>query len=346
MSARARKASYSKGFCRLDEGATMKGHWAFIPPVAPTVPQAVEPARARNPIDQFVQQRLAQEGLKPSPEADKTTLIRRVTLDLSGLPPTPAEVDAFLADTSDDAYEKLVDRLLENTRYGEHLGRYWLDAARYGDTHGLHLDNERSMWPYREWVIKAFNRNLPFDQFTVEQLAGDLLPNATLDQRVATGFNRCNVSTSEGGSIDDEVLVRYTVDRVETTGTVWMGLTLGCSVCHDHKYDPFTQREFYQLSGFFNSFAEAAMDGNALGPPPILKVPQPEQTAKIEEINQQIVSTRAKIGEELAKIEYVDPMPTAAPALEPKEFVWIDDDLPPGAKAQGTTPWEFVAKAD
>jgi len=330
----------------IDEGAPMKGHWAFTKP-ASVAPPAVAPGqRVNNPIDQFVLQRLGQEGLQPSTEADKTTLIRRVTLDLTGLPPTPAEVDQFLADTSDTAYEKLVDRLLQSSRYGEHMARYWLDAARYGDTHGLHLDNERSMWPYREWVIKSFNRNQPFDQFTIEQLAGDLLPEPTLDQRVATGFNRCNVSTSEGGSIDDEVLVRYTVDRVETTGTVFLGLTLGCSVCHDHKYDPFSQREFYQLSAFFNSFAEAAMDGNALGPPPILKVPQPEQLARQAELDKQLAETREKIGATLAKVEYKDPTPDAQPTLEPTEFVWIDDDVPAGAKPEGDTPWQFIAKAD
>lgn len=328
----------------IDEGAAMKGHWAFSKPIAVPPPAVPAGMRVINPIDQFIGQRLVQEGLQPSREADKTSLIRRVTLDLTGLPPTPEEVDKFLADTGDDAYEKLVDRLLQSSRYGEHMARYWLDAARYGDTHGLHLDNERSMWPYREWVIRSFNINQPFDQFTVEQLAGDLLPEPTLDQRVATGFNRCNVSTSEGGSIDDEVLVRYTVDRVETTSTVFLGLTLGCAVCHDHKYDPFSQREFYQLSAFFNSFAEAAMDGNALGPPPILKVPQADQLNRQAELDRQLTETRGKIASTVAKVEYRDPTPDAAPALEPTDFVWIDDELPAGAKPEGNTPWEFVSK--
>jgi mono/diheme cytochrome c family protein len=239
----------------IDEGATMRGHWSLVAPVRPQPPAVKNEAAVRNSIDRFVVARLEQEGVAPSAEADRTTLIRRVTYDLTGLPPTPAEIDAFLADTANDAYDRLVERLLTNSRYGEQMARYWLDAARYGDSHGLHFDNERSIWLYREWVIKAFNRNLPFDRFTIEQLAGDLLPEATIDQKIASGFNRCNVTTSEGGSIDDEVLVRYTVDRVETTSTVFMGLTLGCSVCHDHKYDPFTQREFYQLYAFFNSLA-------------------------------------------------------------------------------------------
>ncbi|MBI3865981.1 MAG: DUF1553 domain-containing protein [Planctomycetia bacterium] len=331
----------------IDEGATLRGHWAFIAPVRTPLPAVKHELAVRNPIDRFVLARLEQEGLSPSPEADRTTLIRRVTFDLTGLPPTPAEVDAFLSDTSSDAYERLVERLLSNSRYGEHMARYWLDAVRYGDSHGLHFDNERSIWLYREWVIKAFNRNLPFDQFTVEQLAGDLLPNATTDQKIATGFNRCNVTTSEGGSIDDEVFVRYNVDRVETTSTIFMGLTLGCTVCHDHKYDPFTQKEFYQLYSFFNNIAENAMDGNASGPPPIMKVPVPEQAAELAALDQQVGSLRQKIGEELAKIEYVEP-PVAAETnpTEPKEYVWVDDELPSGAKPQGNSPWEFVSKAD
>ena len=192
-------------------------------------------------------------GLHPSAEAEPTTLIRRVYLDLTGLPPTPSEVDAFLADRSDNAYEKLVDRLLDSPRYGEHMARFWLDAARYGDTHGLHLDNYREIWPYRDWVIKAFNANKPFDQFVVEQLAGDLLPNPTLDQLIATGYNRCHVSTSEGGSIEEEVYVRNVVDQVDTNGTVFLGMTIGCARCHDHKYDPVRMKDYYQLFAFFNN---------------------------------------------------------------------------------------------
>ncbi len=198
--------------------------------------------------------------MSPSPEADRITLLRRVTLDLTGLPPTPAEVDAFLSDESPDAYEKVVDRLLRSPHYGEHMARFWLDAARYGDTHGLHLDNFREMWPYRDWVVRSFNRNQPYDQFVIEQLAGDLLPDPTKDQLIATGFNRCHVTTSEGGSIEEEVYVRNVVDRVVTVGTVFMGLTLECTRCHDHKYDSLTMNDFYSLFAFFNS-----LDGNPLG---------------------------------------------------------------------------------
>ena len=264
----------------IDQGAAWSGHWAFLPPRRPPLPAADSAGRdsepTRNAIDHFLRARLDAVGLKPSPPADPVTLIRRVTLDLTGMPPSPAEVDAFAADAAANAYqayERLVDRLLASPRYGEHMARYWLDVVRYGDTHGLHFDNERGLWLYRDWVIRSFNENKPFDAFTVEQLAGDLLPQPTVEQLVATGFNRCNVSTSEGGSIDDEVLMRYAVDRVEAVGTVWLGLTVGCAVCHDHKFDPISQKEFYQLFAFFNSFEENAMDGNALLPPPFQKVP-------------------------------------------------------------------------
>ncbi len=316
----------------IDEGAEWRPHWAFVPVVRPEPPAVRHEELVRNPIDRFVLARLEAEGLEPSPPADRVTLVRRLTLDLTGLPPTPEEVDAFLADASPDAYDRLVSRLLASPRYGEHMARYWLDAARYGDTHGLHLDNERSLWPYRDWVIAAFNRNMPFDRFVIEQLAGDLLPDATREQRVATGFNRCNVSTSEGGSIDEEVRVRYAVDRVETTSTVFLGLTLGCAVCHDHKYDPFTQRDFYQLMAFFNSVAEAAMDGNALLPPPILAVPTPDQEREQDELARQLAQVRQQISAALAQVQYTDPTPDAGHAPEPREVVWIDDDLPPAAQ--------------
>lgn len=334
----------------ISEGAEYEGHWAYIKPQRPTPPPVQNEHLVRNEIDRFLLARLEREGLEPQPEADKLILIRRLTLDLTGLPPTPAEVEAFLSDNSPEAYERLVDRLLESPRFGEHFGRIWLDAARYGDTHGLHLDNERSLWPYREWVIKAFNRNLPFDQFTIEQLAGDLLPQATVDQRVASGFNRCNVTTSEGGSINEEVLVRYAVDRTETMATVWMGLTLNCSVCHNHKYDPITQREFYSLYAFFNSLADQAMDGNALLPPPILKLPTPEQQAQMQELDQRVAATQQEIRAQLAAVTYHDPArtdgPVSAASVLPREVVWIDDDVPVAAQLQGDTPWKWVTAAE
>ena len=332
----------------IEEGAVWRGHWAFLPPSRPEPPSVRHEEDVRNPIDRFVLSRLEAEGLEPSPPAEKETLLRRVSFDLTGLPPSIAEIDAFLADESPEAYERVVERLLASPRYGEHLARYWLDAARYGDTHGLHFDNERSLWPYRDWVIAAFNSNMPFDRFTIEQLAGDLLPNATLEQRIATGFNRCNVSTSEGGSIDDEVLVRYAVDRVETTSTVWLGLTAGCAVCHDHKFDPLAQREFYRLYAYFASVQEQAMDGNALAPPPIIKTPSADQQQELSSLDGEIATLDANLAAELAKFEYQDPTPDEPLTLaERKEFVWIEDDLPAGAKptADGGE-WQFGAAPD
>ncbi len=325
----------------IADGAEFRPHWSFVPPTRPTPPET-KSAWGGNEIDAFVLARLEEAGLVPSPEADKATLLRRVTYDLTGLPPTLAEIEAFLADDSADAYEKVVDRLLASPHYGEHMARDWLDAARYGDTHGLHLDNVRSIWPYRDWVIRAFNQNKPFDEFTVEQLAGDLLPEPTVEQRVATGFNRCNVTTSEGGSIAEEFYVRYTVDRVETTATVWMGLTAGCAVCHDHKFDPITQKEFYQLFAFFNNITERAMDGNALLPPPSVQMPSDQQRQQQKQLQAQIAQLEQQVQTELAKIDYQEPSAPGGPTAsdEPQEFVWIDEALPAGAQPTGS--WNFT----
>jgi len=295
----------------VEQGAPWQGHWSFIPPERPGVPK-VEANWCRNPIDHFVYAKLQAAGLTPAAEASKTALIRRVTFDLTGLPPTIEEIDAFLADTRDDAYASLVDRLLELPHYGEQMARYWLDAARYGDTHGLHLDNMRMIWPYRDWVIRAFNENMRFDRFTIEQLAGDLLPNPSLDQLVATGFNRCNVTTSEGGSIDAEYLVRYGVDRVKTTSTVWLGLSAGCAVCHDHKFDPLTMHDFYSMFAFFNSLTEKAMDGNKADPPPTVRVPLPEQSEEI-----------AAYGEQIAEVE--SQLAALRPKVDAAEQIWEAD---------------------
>jgi hypothetical protein len=266
------------------EGAKYQPHWSFIAPVRPVLPAVKNKRWVRNPVDNFVLARLEQAEVLPALEADRRTLARRVSLDLTGLPPRPEEVDAFVKDKSPQAYERYVDGLLASPRWGEHRGRYWLDAARYADTHGIHFDNYREIWAYRDWVINAFNRNLPFDQFTVEQLAGDLLPEATLDQKIATGFNRCNITTSEGGAIDEEYLVLYARDRTETTSQVWLGLTAGCAVCHDHKYDPLKQKEFYQLSAFFNNTTQKAMDGNVKDTPPVVIVTKPEDHSRWEQL--------------------------------------------------------------
>ena len=242
------------------QGAKYEEHWAFRRPVQPRPPAVGTPGWARNEIDAFVLERMEKAGLKPSAEADRTTLIRRLSLDLIGLPPTPAEVDAFVADTAPDAYEKVVNRLLASPHYGERWARRWLDRARYADTNGYEKDRQRSIWPYRDWVIKALNDDLPFDRFTVEQLAGDMLPNATEDQKVATGFHRNTQINEEGGIDVEEFRFASVVDRVATTGSTWLGLTIQCAQCHTHKFDPITQREYYQFFAFFNNADEPDLD--------------------------------------------------------------------------------------
>jgi hypothetical protein len=276
----------------IAEGAEYQPHWSFITPTRPPVPTVKNPAAVRNPIDAFILTELDKQGLTPAPEADRRTLARRVSLDLTGLPPRVEDVEAFVNDPAPDAYERYVDKMLASSHWGEHRARYWLDVARYADTHGIHIDNYREIWPYRDWVIGAYNRNLPFDQFTIEQLAGDLLPNRTLDQQVASGFNRCNITTSEGGAINEEYLVLYARDRTETTSQVWLGLTAGCAVCHDHKFDPFSQRDFYSLSAFFNNTTQAAMDGNIKDTPPTVLVPRLEDRARWFALDKEIAGVQ------------------------------------------------------
>jgi len=331
----------------IEQGATSSTHWAFEPPRKPALPQVKNAGWPVTEIDRLILARLEAEGLSPAPQAGKTTLIRRVTLDLTGLPPTPREVDAFLSDPSESAYERVVDRLLESPRYGEHMARFWLDAARYGDTHGLHLDNYREIWPYRDWVIRAFNSNKPFDKFIVEQLAGDLLPNPTSDQLTATGYNRCHVSTNEGGSIEEEVYVRNIVDQVDTNGTVFLGLTTGCARCHDHKYDPIRTKDYYQLFAFFNNIDGPPMDGNSARWAPIMQVPVPRQAEALRAALAQIAGLKQQIAAEAANAASAyDIKADAALSEAPRraDFVWIDDSLPMGATPQGDGPWEFVAK--
>jgi hypothetical protein len=235
-------------------GAKYDRHWAFAPPT-----RSAPPGDAKNPIDAFVRQKLSETGLKPSPEADKTTLIRRVSLDLTGLLPSPAEVAAFAADRSPDAYGKLVDRLLASPHYGERQARRWLDVARYADSNGYTVDGNRSIWPWRDWVVNALNADMPFDRFTVEQLAGDLLPKPTVAQLVATGFHRNTAYNEEGGADPEQFRDERTLDRASTTATVWLGVTMGCAQCHDHKFDPVTQADYYRLYAFFNSVDEPSI---------------------------------------------------------------------------------------
>ncbi|MBL8843157.1 MAG: PSD1 domain-containing protein [Planctomycetes bacterium] len=263
----------------IEQGGAYRRHWSFVAPVQAPLPAVQDAAWPRAPLDHFVLARLEAQQLSPSPEAPRETLLRRASLALTGLPPTPGEQAAFLADARPDAYERAVDVLLASTRAAEHQARLWLDLARYGDTHGYHLDNERALWRWRDWVIEAFERNLPYDQFTVEQLAGDLLPDATDAQRLATGFLRCNPTTGEGGLIEEEYLVKYAVDRVNTLGQVWLGLTVGCAQCHDHKFDPLSQRDYYGLFAFLNGIAEKGTDENALLPQPAMKAPRAEEAA-------------------------------------------------------------------
>jgi mono/diheme cytochrome c family protein len=329
----------------VDQGAVWKGHWSYLKVERPPLPPVSDPAWPRTPIDNFIMARLDREGLKPSPEADRATLIRRVSFDLTGLPPTIAEVDAFLADQSMGAYERVVDRLLSSPRYGERMAQKWLDLARYADTNGYHIDNHRDMWRYREWVIGAFNRNLPFDQFTVEQIAGDLLPGAGVDQKIASGFHRNVMVNFEGGADPNEYLTKYIVDRVTTTATVFLGSTLACTECHDHKYDPFTQREFYQLYAYFNSVPEQGLDGQKENPKPSLRVPSPEQTAELEKYRGELAAVEAQIQADLAKALVEPPTPLPALSAEPRETVWVDDELPQDASPAGddkATSWQWV----
>ncbi len=272
----------------IEQGAPWKEHWAFKAPEKAAVPAG------RNAIDYFIQAKLEAEGLKPGVAADRRTLARRVALDLTGLPPEPADVEAFVADKAPNAYERMVDKFLASPRYGEHRARYWLDAARYADTHGIHVDNYREMWPYRDWVIGAFNKNMAWDKFAVEQIAGDMLPNRTLEQQVASGFHRCGISTNEAGIIEDEVLAIYAKDRVDTTGTVFMGLTIGCATCHDHKFDPLTQKDFYALAAFFRNTTQHTMDDNKPDPPPIVVVPRAEDRARWEALQKEMATLEAK----------------------------------------------------
>ena len=310
----------------IAEGAEYQEHWAFVAPVRPPFPKIENrKSKIQNPIDAFILARLEKEKLTPSPEADRRTLIRRVTLDLTGIVPTADEVEAFVADKSPDAYAKIVDRLLASPRYGEHRARYWLDYARYADTHGIHFDNYRAIWPYRDYVIRAFNANKPFDTFVREQLAGDLLPAKNFDQLAATGFVRCNLTTNEGGTITEEVYVNQTRDRVEAFGATFLGLTTGCAACHDHKFDPISQKDHYALAAFLGNTAEKPWDLNIAEPPPVLRLPKPETQASAEFVLKARAELWQKLDERRARAESLvsawltagnRPQPVATDGLE------------------------------
>jgi hypothetical protein len=289
----------------VEQGAKWGQHWAFVPlprevPV-PVITNHRSPIA--NPIDAFVLARVEKEGLKPAPEATREAWLRRVTLDLTGLPPTLAEIDAFLKDDSPTAYEKVVDRLLASPRYGERMAADWLDLARYADTHGYQMDRARPMWPYRDWVIRAFNRNQPFDSFLTDQLAGDLLPNATKEQRLATAFNRLHMQNEEGGVVEEEFRVAYVVDRVTTMGTAFLGMTFECSRCHDHKFDPFTQKDFYSLFAFFQNIDEAGQTTyfTSAMPVPTLLLSTDEQDKKLAELAKKIAAKEQALADRRAE---------------------------------------------
>ena len=281
----------------IEEGAEYKPHWSFIPPATPELPQVKNESWAQNPIDNFVLARLERDSLAPAPEADRITLLRRVTFDLTGLPPTLEEIDNFLADTSDDAYEKVVDRLLASPAYGERMAANWLDIARYADSHGYHADGYRMMWPWRDWVIKAFDENMPYNQFVTWQMAGDLLPDATQEQMLATGFHRNHPASSEAGIVPEEYRLENVFDRANTTAKAFLGLTLECARCHDHKYDPISQKEYYQFTAFFNNVDELGMisnDGNAAPTIPLMA----EETAeKVEYLRGLIAEQEQKLAQ-------------------------------------------------
>lgn len=312
----------------VQQGAEYQLHWSFIAPVKVDPPAVKQVAAVRNPIDQFILAQVEEAGLTPAPEADRRTLVRRVSLDLTGLPPTPALVEDFLKDTRPDAYEILVDKLMSSAAWGEHRGRYWLDYARYADSHGIHFDNYREMWSYRDWVIEAFNQNMPFSQFTIENLAGDLLPDATLEQKIASGFNRCNMTTNEGGAINEEYLVLYTRDRTDTTAQIWMGLTAGCAVCHTHKFDPISHKEFYELAAFFNNTTQAAMDGNIQDTPPVIVVPADEDREHWEEVSALAAQAKSKIDQrrDAARSEF-DTWLSTAPTDAVASAMPVDDQV-------------------
>ena len=325
----------------VQQGAEGKKHWSFIRPVRPEL--AVDPSDrwSKNEIDQFILAKLQQYQKSPSAQAAAQTLIRRVTLDLTGLPPSIDEINAFLSDTSKDAYENVVDRLLDSPHYGERMAMQWLDASRYADTHGYSLDRRRVMWPWRDWVIWAYNQNMPFDQFMVEQLAGDLLPDAKKSQIVATGFNRNHPIQSEGGVINEEYRVETVVDRVETTASVFLGLTMGCCRCHDHKYEPISQTDFFGFYAFFNNVPESAHVGNGdrLTDGPVIKAPSVLQPQQLQGVRQRIVELEKKISAESR-------LPNRKPV--PLERVWIDDKIPESSTSigngSGVQRFEFVSK--
>lgn len=342
----------------IAEGAAYEGHWAFTTPSRPTIPETSS-TWGTNAIDKFILHRLEKLGLSPNARASKEILIRRLTLDLTGIPPTIPDIDAFLSDSRPEAYQLLVDRLLESPRFGERMAVDWMDAARYGDSSVFHADGPRDMWAWRDWVIKSFNQNKSYKEFTVEQIAGDLLPNATVDQQVASGFNRNHGTTDEGGAIAEEYRVEYVVDRVNTTSTVWLGLTLSCAQCHDHKYDPFTQEEYYQLFAYFNQASDKGMQTRRGNEPPIIQVPNPKNQAILPLANEKLATLTASLASYKEHSEETfnhwltaqEALAAEGPQLPEGRFAFVDfteqkdttvsamSDPPATGSYQGTAKW-------
>ena len=330
----------------IEQGAEWDEHWSFRAPAEDSVPPVADHDDwVRNDIDRFVLRRLQTEGLAPSPAANRERLLRRVTFDLTGLPPTPEELDRFLADRSSEAWDRMVDRLLDSPAYGERMALEWLDAARYADTHGYMIDAGRQMWRWRDWVISAFNSNMPFDQFTIEQLAGDLLPQATIDQNTATGFNRNHTIQAEFGSVPEEFLVEYVCDRVNTMGTVWMGLSLECARCHDHKYDPLTQKEYYRLFAFFDQTGENGVDGYSLNAAPVVRSPTQQQIRQLQAINGRLALAEARVNDLQPHIDVAQKAWEETSRPEYEDFrdglihYWrFDGDLQDAAKDDALSP--------
>lgn len=332
----------------IEQGARYEKHWSFVPPAMPDLPRVTNPQWVKNPIDRFVLAKLDEAGLKPEPEADKDTLAMRAAQTLTGLPPTPSELDAFRKDLKPGAYERFVDKMMAKPAYGEHEARYWLDAVRYGDTHGLQLDNERGIYPYRDWVIRAFNGDLPFDKFVQWQLAGDLVPNPTTEQLIATGYVRMNLTSNEGGAIPEEFLARNTFDRVDTTSTVFLGLTVGCARCHDHKYDPIKQSDYYGLYAYMDSTQEEPLDGNITLPPPVLRAPTPDQELHLNALNMALAAMAKKVDPAAAAAWFEKnhmPVPTSrdwqiSPVYTASTFDEAFDKPQPGEPGQPTASWK------
>ena len=331
----------------IKQGAEWEEHWIYTPPQRSALPEVKYTEWPLNPIDYFILARLEAERLPPSPPIDKRTLIRRLSFDLTGLPPTPQEVEDFLVDRSPNAYEKVIDRLLTSPRYGERMAMYWLDLVRYADTTGYHSDEDISIWPYRDYVIKAFNSNMSYDQFTRENLAGDLLPNATKDQKVASGYNRLNQTTAEGGAQAKEYLAMYAADRVRTTASVWLAATIGCAQCHDHKFDPYTTKDFYSLAAFFADIQEVGVYGGNSKRDPIILLPTEEQESALKKIEnasfqlqKELNAPNPQIQEEQLKWE--KETLSMLDSSNPVDFVWIDDEQNNGGKTEGE--WKFINK--